>query len=123
MPIKFSLHLAKLDKKGDAPIRASIFICGQRFLTSVGYSINKDKWNGNRVDKGYNNAHGITYSTINSRLAQIEKYFIIWLLATFGGIGFLLTENLHPNNFNMIIPREVALTGFYRSMKGTRNPA
>jgi integrase len=76
MPVKFSLHTAKLDKRGDAPIRASIFILGQRFLTSVGYSINIDKWDSQRVKKGCNNARGITYSTINSKLADIEKYFI-----------------------------------------------
>jgi len=76
MPVKFSLHLAKLDKKNDAPIRASIFICGKRFLTSVGYSINSDKWTGERVKKGCSNERKITYSTINSRLAKIEKYFI-----------------------------------------------
>lgn len=76
MPVKFSLHLAKLDKKNDAPIRASIFICGKRFLTSVGFSINTDKWTGQRVKKGCSNERKITYSTINSRLAKIERYFI-----------------------------------------------
>ena len=76
MPVKFTLHSTKLDKKGDAPIRASIFICGQRFLTSVGYSINVEKWKGQRVKKGCSNAKGITYSTINSRLSKIEKHFI-----------------------------------------------
>jgi len=76
MPVKFSLHLAKLDKKGDAPIRGSIFISGCRFVTTIGYSINNDKWNSQRVGKGYSNSRGITYSTINSRLAEIEKYFI-----------------------------------------------
>jgi len=75
MPVKFTLHLAKPDKKGDLPIRASIFVCGKRFVTSAGYSISTDKWLNQRVTNNCKNSKKITSSTINSRLADIEKTF------------------------------------------------
>jgi len=75
MPVKFSLHITKPDKYGDLPIRASIFVCGQRFITSAGHSIPSDKWEGQRVKKNCKNSRGINHTTINSRLADIEKTF------------------------------------------------
>ena len=61
-------------KSGDAPIRVSIQICGVRFLTSTGYSINPAKWDAKKqkVKQGCNNSKGITYNTINKHLSEIE---------------------------------------------------
>jgi integrase len=76
MAVTFTLESRK-DKKGDAPIRVSIVIFGNRFQTLIGYSINPEKWTkkDQQVTHGCNNAKGITYSTINSRIKDIESKF------------------------------------------------
>lgn len=75
MAVTFSLESRK-DKNGDAPIRVSIAIFGNRFQTLIGYSINPEKWTKEQqVKQGCNNSKGITYSTINSRIKEIESIF------------------------------------------------
>ena len=76
MAVRFYLD-SRADKKGDHPIRASISIGGDRFITSSGYSIAKEKWNtsSQQVKRGCSNAKGETYSTINARLKEIDAHF------------------------------------------------
>jgi integrase len=76
MAVRFYLD-KRADKQGDHPIRASISIGGDRFITSSGYSIAKEKWNtsSQQVKKGCSNAKGETYSTINAQLKNIDAYF------------------------------------------------
>lgn len=76
MAVRFYLD-KRADKQGDHPIRASISIGGDRFITSSGYSIAKEKWNtsSQQVKRGCSNAKGETYSTINAQLKNIDAYF------------------------------------------------
>lgn len=77
MAVNFYLD-KRTDKNGDAPIRVSIMISGERLLTSVGYSINPAKWDSSKqkVKQGASNGRGITYSVINSHLTTIEQQCI-----------------------------------------------
>lgn len=45
MAVKFYLE-KRPDKSGDNPIRVSISINGNRFVSSTGFSISPDKWTG-----------------------------------------------------------------------------
>lgn len=76
MAVRFYLEKRK-DKSGDSPIRVSIAIAGNRFLTTIGYNISEHKWNETteRVKQGCSNSKGETYDVINSRIKQIESYF------------------------------------------------
>ena len=76
MAVRFYLD-SRANKQGDHPIRASISIGGDRFITSSGYSIAKEKWdtNNQQVKRGCSNAKGETYSTINAQLKNIDAYF------------------------------------------------
>lgn len=76
MAVRFYLD-SRANKKGDHPIRASISIGGDRFITSSGYSIAKEKWNtsSQQVKRGCSNAKGETYTTINARLKEIDAHF------------------------------------------------
>lgn len=75
MAVKFYLD-NRPDKNGDHPIRAGISMKGKRFLTSTGFSISPDKWDGKRVKRGCSNSKGITYAVINLRLGKIETLFL-----------------------------------------------
>lgn len=76
MAVNFYLE-KRTDKKGDSPIRVSIMIKGQRFVTSTGYSIAQNRWDSSKqeVKRGYSNSNGITYTVINSRLHRINSFF------------------------------------------------
>ena len=76
MPVKFYLD-NRPGKSGDAPIRVSIALFGDRFITSTGYAINPDKWNAEkmRVKQGATNAKKVNYNTINAKLGRISSYF------------------------------------------------
>lgn len=76
MPVKFYLD-NRPGKSGDAPIRVSIALFGDRFITSTGYAINPDKWNADkmRVKQGATNAKKVNYNTINAKLGRIASYF------------------------------------------------
>lgn len=76
MAVNFYLD-KRTDKNGDSPIRVSISIKGQRFITSTGFSIAQSKWDHTKqeVKRGYSNSKGITYTTINSHLRRIDSYF------------------------------------------------
>lgn len=72
----------RADKKGDCPIRVSTRIPGARLLTSIGYSINPEKWDAEamRVIPGTRkapttNAKGIPATTINARITKIAAAF------------------------------------------------
>lgn len=76
MPVKFYLD-NRPGKTGDAPIRVSITMFGNRFVTSTGYSINPAKWNAGtmRVRQGATNSKNINYNAINAKLGRIASYF------------------------------------------------
>lgn len=65
------------DKNGDVRIRAKISITKIVYLTTIGIKIDPKKWNKakQRVSHGCVNSLGFTYSTINTRLSDIEAYF------------------------------------------------
>lgn len=77
MAVNFYLDKSKANKKGDQPIRVSISIGGVRFLTTAGYSISEKKWDEKKgeVKKGCSNSKGISSTTINARLKEIDAYF------------------------------------------------
>lgn len=76
MPTKFYLD-SRPGKTGEKPIRVSISLGGQRFVTSIGYSIDPAKWDTTRmrVKHGATNARKVNFNTINSRMASITAYF------------------------------------------------
>jgi integrase len=116
MAVTFSLEKRK-DKNGDAPIRVSIVIFGNRFQTLIGYSINPEKWTkeNQQVKHGCNNSKGITYSTINSRIKDIESKF-----ADFendnqknkGAVSVVTLKNEYQNHFGKKKP-EIAEKSFF----------
>ena len=63
------------NKNGDHPIRVSISINGNRYVTSTGFSVNAEKWNNGKVKNGTTNAKGETSKTINARLKEIDSFF------------------------------------------------
>ena len=72
----------RADRHGDCPIRVSARAAGGRLLTSIGFSINPAKWEGEaqRVKPStkantITNAKGITAETINARIAAIKARF------------------------------------------------
>lgn len=85
MAVRFFLDKSKVDKNGDCPIRVSISIGGERLMTTTGLSISPDKWTGNKPEKknqtpqrviqGCSNSKGVSYSTINAQLKNIDAYF------------------------------------------------
>lgn len=84
MAVRFYLD-NRPDKTGDHPIRVSISLDGNRFLTTTGFNISPDKWTGDkpkrkseepqRVKQGCYNSKGVPYSTINARLKEIDAFF------------------------------------------------
>lgn len=77
--ITFNLD-AHESKTGERPIRVCLCVNGQRLMTSIGYSISPDKWNGNGVVAGTKanptrNSKGIPAATINARIAAITSAF------------------------------------------------
>lgn len=81
MAVKFYLE-KRLSKQGEAPIRCSIMIQGQRLLTTTGYSIIPVYWNNDiqKVSLTYGgksvvNAKGVTAKAINAHLKRIDSYF------------------------------------------------
>lgn len=84
MAVRFYLD-NRPDKNGDHPIRVSISLEGNRFLTTTGFNIPPEKWTGDepkkkseepqRVKQGCYNSKGVTYSTINARLKEIDAFF------------------------------------------------
>jgi integrase len=77
MAIRFYLS-NRADKKGDYPIRVSISVKGTRLLSTVGYSIAREKWNasGQKVRGNSTNSKGVPSTIINSRLKKITARFI-----------------------------------------------
>lgn len=76
MAVNFYLE-SRTDKKGDAPIRVSISIQGQRFISSTGLKVNPNKWDApkQQVKKGCTNTDGLTYVVINQKLLRISEHF------------------------------------------------
>ena len=65
MAVNFYLD-KRPNKNGDYPIRVSISINGNRYVTSTGFSANAEKWNNGKVKNGTTNAKGETSKTINA---------------------------------------------------------
>lgn len=81
MAVKFYLD-KRLSKQGEAPIRCSITIQGQRCLTTTGHSIVPKCWDNDsqKVQLTYSgkpvvNAKGVKAKVINAYLKRIDSYF------------------------------------------------
>lgn len=84
MAVRFYLD-SRADKAGDHPIRVSISLNGSRLLTTTGFNISPEKWTGDnpkrrseesqRVKQGCFNSKGVSFSTINARLKEIDAFF------------------------------------------------
>lgn len=81
MAVKFYLE-KRLSKQGEAPIRCSIMIQGQRLLTTTGYSILPACWSNDTQKvaltyggKSVVNTKGVTAKAINAHLKRIDSYF------------------------------------------------
>ena len=76
MAVTFYLF-TRPDKKGDHPIYASIYLNGNRFCSSIGYSISPDKWDDEKmkVKHGASNARKVPFNTINARISAISSKF------------------------------------------------
>ena len=80
MAVKFYLD-KRLSKQGEAPIRCSVMIQGQRHLTTTGYSIVPDCWDNdaqkvllNHAGKSVVNYKGVKTKVINAYLKRIDSY-------------------------------------------------
>ena len=76
MKAKFNVK-PEVNKKGEAPIRVSLFIRGTRMMQSIGITIDPKAWNktAQEVRKGYTNKAGRDSTEINTRISDITKYF------------------------------------------------
>lgn len=81
MAVKFYLD-KRLSKQGEAPIRCSVMIQGQRLLTTTGYNINPGCWDNDAqkvlltaAGKPVVNARGVKAKVINAYLKRIDSYF------------------------------------------------
>ena len=76
MKTQFMLYKTT-NKAGEKPIRVSISMRGERYITTIGYTINEDKWDKPRqlVKQGVTNAAGVDWRTINSRIKDIQTHF------------------------------------------------
>lgn len=95
MAVNFYLE-KRTDKNGDNPIRVSIAIRGERFVTSTGYNIASVKWDATKqeVKRGCTNSKGVTYNIINTYLKRIEAFFTEYENRVILNEGDSLTENL-----------------------------
>ena len=71
MAVNFYLE-SRTDKKGFAPIRVSVSIQGQRFVSSTGLKINPSKWDATKqqAKKGSDN-----FSVTNAFLLRMREHF------------------------------------------------
>lgn len=83
MAVKFYLD-KRLSKQGEAPIRCSVMIQGQRLLTTTGYSIEPDCWDNDAqkvllttAGKSVVNTRGVKAKVINAYLKRIDSFFPI----------------------------------------------
>lgn len=96
MAVKFYLD-KRLSKQGEAPIRCSVMIQGQRLLTTTGYSIEPDCWDNDAqkvllttAGKSVVNTRGVKAKVINAYLKRIDSFFSDLendLLNTGGSVG------------------------------------
>ena len=65
------------NKAGEKPIRCSISMRGERYITTIGYCIPEDKWDKEtkRVKQGARNAAGDDWRVINARMDEIRSHF------------------------------------------------
>lgn len=83
MKVQYMLYKTP-NKAGEKPIRVSISMRGERYITTVGYSIKEEKWDKakQQVKQGVTNAAGADWRTINSRLNDITTHFSDYDLRT-----------------------------------------
>ena len=81
MAVKFYLD-KRLSKQGEAPIRCSIMIKGNRLITTTGHSVRPEHWNAIKQEvlltaggKPVVNSKGIKSKVINSHLKRIDSFF------------------------------------------------
>ena len=65
------------NKAGEKPIRCSISMRGERYITTIGYCIPEEKWDKEtkRVKQGARNAAGDDWRVINARMDEIRSHF------------------------------------------------
>ena len=83
MAVNFYIE-KRLNKEGEAPIRCSISIQGQRLVTTTGSSINPEFWDSTvqRVltshrGKPVVNSKGVTARQLNTKLKEIDVFFSV----------------------------------------------
>lgn len=76
MPTQFYLS-SKPDKKGEYPIVMSVHIKGVRAVTTIGFNVLPQNWDGekNLVKKGTKNSKGVEAVMINSRIKSLSGHF------------------------------------------------
>ena len=76
MKVAFMLYKTT-NKAGEKPIRVSISMRGERYITTLGYCIAEDKWDKEhkRVKQGAKNAAGDDWRIINGRMDEVRTHF------------------------------------------------
>jgi integrase len=101
------------NKNGDHPIRVSISINGNRYVTSTGFSVNAEKWNNGKVKNGTTNAKGETAKTINARLKEIDSFFSREeTLLKLGDVQEIDIKSLYAQNFAKKKQEKIEITFF-----------
>ena len=74
MPVRFYLYPVP-NKKNEFPIRVSVSIGRQRYMTGIGFNCTKEAWENGRVKPRYTNSSGVTSTRINTLISKIQAYF------------------------------------------------
>ena len=74
MPVRFYLYPVP-NKKNEYPIRVSVSIGRQRYMTGIGFNCTKDAWEDGRVKPRYTNSSGVSSTKINALISKIQAYF------------------------------------------------
>ena len=74
MPVRFYLYPVP-NKKNEFPIRVSVSIGRQRYMTGIGFNCTKEAWENDRVKPRYTNTSGVTSTRINTLISKIQAYF------------------------------------------------
>lgn len=81
MAVNFYIE-KRLNKQGEAAVRCSISIQGQRLTTTTGFSIKPELWDGtiqrimlSSEGKAVYNSKGVSAKVLNARLKKIDSYF------------------------------------------------
>ena len=119
MPANFFLDSRKSIRTEEQAIRVQISAKSTVLISTIGISINGDKWNGVKVTSAtYKNAKGQTGKEINARLDLIKHHFSDWDLKlterpTKDQVKQELKKALLKDPDGQEIPLKVKKVGFY----------